>query len=109
VAFYALRLNRLFGASRVGWSLFMAFALLAGLRIIESTVPSTSPVTSFFQVEGIYALISLLLLIGMMHLEQMFKERLRVERAEQQARSQLAGLVKEKNAELLKTNEELLQ
>ena len=28
VAIYALRLNQLFGATRVGWSLFCAFSLL---------------------------------------------------------------------------------
>ena len=36
VACYALRLNRLFGATRVGWSLFAAFSAMALLRLLLS-------------------------------------------------------------------------
>ena len=35
VAGYALRLNRIFGTARVGWSLFWAFSLLALLHLIS--------------------------------------------------------------------------
>ena len=36
VAGYALRLNRIFGTARVGWSLFWAFSLLALLHLFQS-------------------------------------------------------------------------
>jgi hypothetical protein len=36
VAGYALRLNRIFGTARVGWSLFWAFSLLALLHVVQS-------------------------------------------------------------------------
>jgi two-component system cell cycle sensor histidine kinase/response regulator CckA len=109
VAAYALRLNRLFGASRVGWALFSAFALLATLRFIETSGIFIIKFDTRLQVEWIYALISLLLLIGMIHIEQVFKERLRADNAARRTRSELEDLVKERTAELVKANEELRQ
>src|SRR2546429_6188898 len=57
----------------------------------------------------IYALISLLILIGMMHIEQVCKERLRAENAAHMARADLEELVKERTSELTKANEGLRQ
>ena len=42
VAGYALRLNRIFGTARVGWSLFWAFALLALLHLFQSVMSFNS-------------------------------------------------------------------
>jgi ABC-type Fe3+-siderophore transport system permease subunit len=42
VAGYALRLNRVFGTARVGWSLFWAFSLLAALSKNPLSCPSIS-------------------------------------------------------------------
>src|SRR5437016_11918759 len=109
VAVYALRLNRLFGASRVGWSLFTAFALLASLRLIESSGAFVIKFDARLQVDLIYALISLLLLIGMVHIEQVCKERLRTDNAARRTRSELESLVKERTAELTAANEGLRQ
>ena len=39
VAIYAIRLNRLYGSARVGWSLFWAFSLLALLHFVQSVTP----------------------------------------------------------------------
>src|SRR5215831_19099454 len=77
VACYALRLNRLFGAARVGWSMFSAFLLLAILHLLQSTHVMT-PLTEGAKVDAIYALVSMLLLTGMLHIECLLKERARL-------------------------------
>jgi hypothetical protein len=74
VAGYALRLNRLFGTSRVGWSLFGAFSLLAMLHLVQSLMPSAAGEQIGVKIEVIYSLISLLLLTGMTHIETLLKE-----------------------------------
>ena len=79
VAGYALRLNRIFGTARVGWSLFWAFALLALLHSAQSIVSFNNGVSSSIEIEVIYSLISLLLLTGLVHIESLLRERLRVE------------------------------
>ena len=106
VAGYALRLNRLFGTARVGWSLFCAFALLALLHLVQSIVPlNGSPFG--VKVELMYSIISLLLLTGMIHMEALLKERQRAEREGQRMRDELEFQVKRKTAYLVKTIEEL--
>jgi C4-dicarboxylate-specific signal transduction histidine kinase len=107
VAAYALRLNRLFGTSRVGWSLFGAFSLLAMLHLVQSLMPSSSGDQTGIKIEVIYSLISLLLLTGMTHIEALLKERLRMEQTEQRLRAELESQVKEKTAHLTKAIEEL--
>jgi C4-dicarboxylate-specific signal transduction histidine kinase len=107
VAGYALRLNRLFGTSRVGWSLFGAFSLLALLHLIQSLMPSNDGEQVGVKIEVMYSLISLLLLTGMTHIETLLKERLRLEQTEQHLRAELESQVKEKTAHLTKAIEEL--
>ena len=107
VAGYALRLNRLFGTARVGWSLFWAFLLLALLHLLQSLIQFHSAIQFGVEVEVMYALISLLLLIGMVHMETLLKERMRVEREEQRMRAELESQVKEKTAYLTRAIEEL--
>jgi hypothetical protein len=109
VAGYALRLNRRYGIDRVGWSLFCAFALLALLQLIQSTAASDVVVSSALEINVTYALISFLLLIGMLHLETMLKERMRMERVEQQLRAELELEVKAKTAHLTRAIEELMR
>ena len=96
VAGYALRLNRLFGPARVGWSLFWAFSLLALLHLVQSVVTFHGATSFGAEIEVTYALISLLLLTGMLHLEAVLKERLRLEQNEQQMRVELESEVKTK-------------
>ena len=79
VAGYALRLNRIFGTAKVGWSLFCAFMLLAMLHLFQSFAPSNGGVPAGAEIEVIYLLISLLLLTSMIHIETVLKERLRAE------------------------------
>jgi myosin heavy subunit len=107
VAGCALRLNRLFGTARVGWSLFFAFSLLALLHLIQSITPSNNDAQSGVHIEVIYSLISLLLLTGLVHIELVLKERLRREREEQRLRAELESEVKKKTAHLTRAIEEL--
>jgi uncharacterized protein YlxW (UPF0749 family) len=107
VAGYALRLNRIFGTARVGWSLFWAFALLALLHLFQSITSFNSGAPLGVEIEVMYSLISLLLLTGMVHLETLLKERLRLEREEQRLRAELESEVKKKTAYLSRAIEEL--
>ena len=109
IACYALRLNRLFGTARVGWSLFTAFTLLALLHLFQSLGPLSNGIESGIEMHVIYAFISLLLLTSMVHIKALFQERLRVEQEEQRVQSELELRVKEKTADLTRANEELQQ
>jgi len=107
VAGYALRLNRIFGTARVGWSLFWAFSLLALLHLIQSIALFNTGVPLGVEIEVMYSLISLLMLTGMVHIETLLKERLRMEREEQRLRAELESEIKKKTAHLTRAIEEL--
>jgi len=107
VAGYALRLNRLFGTARVGWSLFAAFSLLALLHLIQSVATFDAGAPFGAKIEVMYSLISLLLLTGMVHMETLLKARQRLESEEQRLRAELESQIKRKTAYLTKTIEEL--
>ena len=107
VAGYALRLNRVFGTARVGWSLFWAFALLALLHLFQSIMSFNSGESLGVEIEVMYSLISLLLLTGMVHIETLLKERLLMEREELRLRTELESEVKKKTAYLTRALEEL--
>jgi C4-dicarboxylate-specific signal transduction histidine kinase len=107
VAGYALRLNRIFGTARVGWSLFWAFTLLALLHLLQSLMPFNNGAQLGVETEVMYSLISLLLLTGLAHIETLLKERLRIEQEEKRLRGELESLVKEKTAHLTRAIEDL--
>jgi len=107
VAGYALRLNRIFGPDRVGWSLFCAFSLLALLHLAQTLSVFKTGEQSAITLETTYALISLLLLTGMAHIESLFKERLRLEQEELRLRAGLEAEVEKKTAHLTRAIEAL--
>jgi hypothetical protein len=107
VAGYALRLNRLFGTRRVGWSLFWAFLLLAFLHVMQCFMRGGPDTEFLVKVDVVNVFISLLLLIGMVHLDGVLKERARIEREEQRMRGELETEVKKKTAFLTRALEEL--
>jgi len=107
VAGYALRLNRLFGTKRVGWSLFWAFLLLAMLHLMQSVMKGGFGADVGVKVDVMNALISMLLLIGMVHSHALLKERMRVEREEQRMRLELEGEVRKKTTYLMRAIEQL--
>ncbi len=107
VAGYALRLNRIYGTARVGWSLFWAFSLLALLHLFQSAMSFNNGAQLGVEIEVIYSFISLLLLTGMVHIETLLKERLRMEQEEKRLRGELESKVKEKTAHLMLAIDEL--
>jgi C4-dicarboxylate-specific signal transduction histidine kinase len=102
-----LRLNRAFGPDRVGWSLFSAFSLLALLHLAQSLTFFKSEEHSTTTMQATYALISLLMLTGMAHIEALFKERLRLEQEETRLRAGLELEVEKKTRHLTRAIEAL--
>jgi C4-dicarboxylate-specific signal transduction histidine kinase len=107
VAGYTLRLTRLFGSARVGWSLFLAFLLLALLHLVQSAASLSAPTRFGIEINVAYSIISLLLLVGMIHMETVQKERRRVEREEQRMKAQLELEVEKKTEYLTRAISEL--
>ena len=104
---YALRLSRLFGAKRVGWVLFSVFSLLAALQLVRVSLPPGRGLEPGLALDLLFFIIPLLLLIGMIHIETLLKERLRKEKEEQRLRGELNLLVQARTADLDRANEEL--
>ena len=84
---YALRLLRRFGAQRVGWFLVICFAALGLSHLLEPLKPAGSGALSGVALDGIYGIASILLLIGMGHLETLFAERSRAQQQEAKLRA----------------------
>jgi two-component system, cell cycle sensor histidine kinase and response regulator CckA len=104
---YALRLTRVFGTRRIGWVLFTVFSLLAGLQLLRAWQPFVLGLDPEVTLDLLDFLVPVLLLISMVHIEMVFKERLRLEQEERRLRAGLELEVKERTTELDKANEEL--
>jgi len=100
---YGLWLTRRFSAARVGWSLVCVFSALA---LLHAFLFQTS-FTFDIKVNVIFSVIALLLLAGMVQLEVLLRERLRVESVREEARLELEDRIEEKTAELTTVNGEL--
>lgn len=109
VAGYALRLNRLFGTARIGWSLFWAFLLLALLHLVQSIapLPAADEIEIQNEIAVTHALVSLLLLTGLVHLENVLKERVRLEQKELRLRAELELEVQRKTECLTRAVDDL--
>src|SRR5215470_13133970 len=88
---YGFRLLRLFGAQRVGWFLVMAFSSLA-LAHLLSVGPAAATT-----LDVVCAGASMILMIGMAHLEALFVERVRSEQKESKLNSKWETCLLEKN------------
>src|ERR1700756_1213408 len=102
---YAFRLSRVFGTRRVGWVLVTVFTSLAALMLVRAWQPFG--LDSRLTVDLLNFLIPVLMLIGMAHIETLFRERLRLEEEEKKLRTGLESEVKSRTGELDKANEEL--
>ena len=109
VAWYALRLGRLFKATVMGWLLFGGLTLLALVSLFLAVKPLDGGIQWGIKVDIIYSLFSLLLLAGMMRFYTSLKNFLRSETAERQALDKWESQVKEQWVELNKANERLRQ
>ena len=81
VPFYGLRLSRQLGTRQVGWALVAAFLALALVRLMGLDVTGINSDKDFATVL-LYGLVPVLVLIGMAHVESLYKERKRAEMAE---------------------------
>ena len=104
---YAFRLSRLFGTRRVGWMLFATFTLLAALQVFHYWLPSGFGLEPHLTMEVVNLLVPALLLIGMVHIETIFRERLKVEQEEKRMREELEVKVQARTADLDQANDEL--
>src|SRR5437016_4745502 len=102
---YALRLLRRFGAQRVGWFLVIAFSALALAHLLDPLKPLSAGPTPGLTLDPMYAIASVLLLIGMSHMESLFAERVWVQQQEKRMRSDWQLQIDEKSASC----QELLQ
>ena len=105
---YALRLVRRFGAQRVGWFIVIAFSSLALLHLAGPFKPMGAGAIWRAIPDVIYGIASVLLLIGMGHLETVFSERERARGNEEKLQSRWQLQVKEENLEIVRANQELL-
>jgi two-component system, cell cycle sensor histidine kinase and response regulator CckA len=104
---YAIRLNRAFGTQRVGWGLVSVFSLLALQQVARFWFPLGLGFDPELTRDLLNFLVPVLLLIGMVHIETLFRERARVEQEEKRLRAELEVQVQERTAEVDKANDEL--
>jgi PAS domain S-box-containing protein len=106
---YGLRLVRRFGVQRVGWFLVVAFASLASLHLLEPVGPNKTGFGPDFALNVVYVAGSVLLLIGMGHMDTFFSQFERSRSKEQDLNSQWEEQVQRKTASLARANETLQQ
>jgi two-component system, cell cycle sensor histidine kinase and response regulator CckA len=106
-ALYALRLNRVFGTQRAGWSLFGAFALMLAVRVSDAWSVAHPDMQNALKTQFIDLVSSTLLLIGLAHVDQLFRERLRREQLIRSSRDELEQRVLERTHELAEANSAL--
>lgn len=104
---FAFRLTRTFGTQRVGWVLFSTFSLLAVMEVLRAWWPAGFGIEPQLTLDLLNLIVPVLLLIGMLHIEAVFKERLLREEQEKLLREGLEQKVAERTAELDQANEEL--
>ena len=104
---YAFRLVRRFGASRVGWFVTTAFSALALVNLLNlfRPIPGDSGGITAFNLICLAS--SLLLLIGMFHVETLFREREKVRMHQVNQDTEWESKVQTATADLLRTNQEL--
>ena len=105
---YALRLVRRFGTERVGWFVITAFCSLALLHLLGPAKLSTGP-TSGVMADAAYAILAILLLIGMGHMEALFSERELAHSAKEKLRSKWESKIQSETTDLLGHNQKLQQ
>jgi signal transduction histidine kinase len=103
---YGLRLNRLFGSRQVGWALVVAFLGLALLNLAGGNGSASGRLEWESARSVVGAVIPVLLLIGMAHVETLFRERSRAEREQRLRFCQLEQSLDRRTEELAEAREE---
>jgi hypothetical protein len=107
VAFYALRLGRLFSTARVGWLLFSALSILAVANLLLPLNPFRGSLQMGVKVDIIYALVSSLLIATMAHFDVRFRKQVQSMNSERESQSQWEGQAQRRFEAASKNNEEL--
>lgn len=103
---YGLRLNRQFGSQQVGWALVVAFLGLALLNLAGGMGSAGARLEWELARSVVGAVIPLLLLIGLAHVETLFRERARVEREQRLRLCELEQVLDQRTEELAEAKEE---
>jgi PAS domain S-box-containing protein len=106
-AVYSLRLNRLFGTDRAGWALFGAFALMLAMHVNQVWEVDSVSLFHGLNPQFVHVVISLLLLIGLTHVETLFRQRLRTEEISKHYNEHLEERIQERTHELADSNTKL--
>ena len=91
----------------VGWVIFSVFVLLAALQLVRAWHPMGLALDPTTTLDLLYLVIPVLLLVGMLHIETVFKKQLHVEAEERRMRGELENQVRERTAQLDEANESL--
>ena len=103
---YGLRLSRLFGSRRVGWALVVAFLGLALLNLAAGIGSAGVRLECEAARNVVGAVIPILLLVGMAHVETLFRERARRARLQSVRLSEVEQCLDRKTEELAEAREE---
>src|ERR1700742_4191306 len=106
---YGLKLVRRFGTHRVGWFLVVAFASLASLHLLEPISPVGPGFGPDLALNIVYAIGSVLLLIGMGHMHTFFSQHEQARSTEETLNNHWQEQVDKKTAHLSRANEALLE
>lgn len=106
---YGLRLVRRFGVSRVGWFLVAAFVSLGALHLMAPMDTPTAGLAPDMKLNLVYVIGSVLLLIGMGHMDTFFSQHERARSTEETLNNQWEDQVKKKTAQLVRANEALME
>lgn len=104
---YGLRLVRRFGTSRVGWFVVTSFVSLAALHCLEPMGPRHGGFGPELVLNCVYAIGSVLLLIGMGHIETLFNHYDRSNSSQQSLSSHWEARVQKETATLTRANDAL--
>ncbi|HXT10474.1 MAG TPA: ATP-binding protein [Candidatus Angelobacter sp.] len=104
---YGLKLVRRFGTHRVGWFLVIAFASLASLHLLEPVSPIGPGFGPDPALDIVYGIGSVLLLIGMGHMQTLFSQGERARSTEESLNQKWEQQIQKKTASLTEANEAL--
>ncbi len=105
---YGLRLVRRFGTKRIGWFMVTAFVSLAALHLLEPTMkPGNGGISPDLLLNLVYGIGSVLLLVGMGHIETFFSQFDRARSNEESLSSHWQAQVQKETVGLARENEAL--
>ncbi|HXS68489.1 MAG TPA: ATP-binding protein, partial [Candidatus Polarisedimenticolia bacterium] len=106
---YGLRLVRRFGVHRVGWFLVAAFVSLGALHLMAPMDTTSAGLAPEMKLNIVYVIGSVLLLIGMGHMDTFFSHYDRSRTEQESLNSDWQVQMEKKTAHLARANEALME